>query len=136
MSNFVELQFNQKILKGGATPIISNTPIASGVAAINPAVHTPTGHHTGVAHIPAIPTPIASGVAAINPAVHTPVAHHTGVAHIPVIPTPVASGVAAINPAVHTPLAHYTGIAPTNVIDIAAILNEAVQDADAAHDAQ
>jgi len=60
MSNFVELQFNQKILKGGTAPAINpsfNTPVASGVAVINPSISTPV----------AINPSISTGVAAINP---------------------------------------------------------------------
>ena len=116
MSNFVELQFNKKILIGGSTPTISHTSVATGVAAINPSAHTPVAYNTGIAHMLAVHTPVASGVAAINPAAHTPVAdhtpvaHHTGIAHMAA--TSVASGVAAINPAVHTPVAHHTGAVP------------------------
>lgn len=129
MSNIIELEFNQKMLKGGNTPTIFHTSFGTGVAAINPGVQTQVAHHIGVTHISAIPTPVASGLAAINPAVYTPVAHHTGVAHIPAVPNPVASGVASINPAVISPLT--TETVPINFNDIATILNEAVQDADA-----
>jgi len=57
MSNFVDLQFNQKILKGGTAPAINpsfNTPVASGVAVINPSISTP------VAINPSFNTPVGS----------------------------------------------------------------------------
>ena len=80
MSNFVELQFNQKILKGGTAPAINpsfNTPVASGVAVINPSISTPVAinpsFNTAPVINPSISTPVAinpsisTGVAAINP---------------------------------------------------------------------
>ena len=108
MSNFVELQFNQKILKGGTAPTINpyfNTPVASGVAVINPSISTP------VAINPSFNTPVGSyglvdgfELTAIGRAIRIPgsapdgeeVGDWDNLNYVPAIPI----GISAINPSV------------------------------------
>ena len=75
MTKFVDLQFNQKILKGGSTPTIFHTSVATGVAAINPAIHTGIAPTDVAAINPAVHTPSAGAGAGAGYGTHAPVAH-------------------------------------------------------------